>query len=358
MLSGISVICFATSYTVALVLEVTRLFFRSGVRGVAMFVFAGLGLFTHTVFLYHHAVHAAGYPLSNKQDWYFLAAWVLVTIYLYLSHYHPKTPFGVFLLPIVLALIGAGQYWADPTPFAQRPALAVWNVLHGTSLLLATVAVAVGFVSGVMYLEQAHRLKRKLPPRGGLRLPSLEWLTKVNGRAIVLAILLLALGIVSGAILNSIHREDQARRISFADPLVFGTVTMFVWLVISTGASFFYRPTREGRKVAYLTVLSFIFLVVVLGLGLLLGTRHGQALPEDHGARRPIPRTSSYPAGNLARMGATAGLSGSAGHDLPQEHCWTSQQWHPTCGQQNCRPVARTRQTVSPCPSVLSGGMA
>ena len=282
MLSGISVICFATSYTVALLLEVTRLFFRSGIRGAAMFVFAGLGLFTHSVFLYHQAVHAAGYPLSNKQDWYFLAAWVLATVYLYLSHYHPKTPFGVFLLPIVLALIGAGKFWADPTPFAQRPALAVWNVLHGTSLLLATVAVAVGFVSGVMYLEQAHRLKRKLPPRSGMRLPSLEWLTRVNGRAIVLAIILLALGIVSGIILNSINYDDHDRRILLTDPLVFGTLTLFVWLVISAGTSFLYRPTREGRKVAYLTVLSFVFLVVVLGLGLFFGTRHGQALPEDH----------------------------------------------------------------------------
>ena len=30
-------------------------------------------------------------------------------------------------------------------------------------------AVAVGFASGVMYLSQARRLKRKLPPRGGWR---------------------------------------------------------------------------------------------------------------------------------------------------------------------------------------------
>ena len=282
MFSGISVICFATSYTVALLLEISRLFFRSGIRGAAMVVFAGLGLFTHTVFLYYQAANATGYPLSNKQDWYFLAAWVLATFYLSLSHYHPKTPFGVILLPIVLGLIVAGKFWADPTPFAERPALAVWYSIHGWSLLLATVAVAVGFASGVMYLEQGHRLKRKLPPRGGLRLPSLEWLGRANGRSIVLAIILLALGIISGMVLNSIHLDDQDRRISLADPLVFGTLAIFVWMVISAGTSFLYRPAREGHKVAYLTVLSFVFLVVVLGLGLFLGMRHGQASPKDH----------------------------------------------------------------------------
>ena len=298
MLSGISVICFATSYTVALLLEVSRLFFRSGIRRVAMIVFGGLGLFTHTVFLYHQAVNATGFPLSNKQDWYFLAAWVLAAIYLSLSHYHPKTPFGVILLPIVLGLIVAGKFWADPTPFAERPALAVWYAVHGWSLLLATVAVAVGFASGAMYLEQGHRLKRKLPPRGGLRLPSLEWLGRANGRSVVLAIILLALGITSGMVLNSIHLDNQDRPISLADPLVFGTLAMFVWLVVSAGTSLLYRPAREGHKVAYLTVLSFVFLVIVLGLGLLLGIRHGQA-PEDHEAFWPIPPAWRCPADDL-----------------------------------------------------------
>ena len=33
MLSGVGIVCFAASYTVALALEVTRLFFRSGIRG-------------------------------------------------------------------------------------------------------------------------------------------------------------------------------------------------------------------------------------------------------------------------------------------------------------------------------------
>ena len=48
MLSGVHIVCFATSYAVALVLEVSRLLFRSGVRGVVMLGFAGVGLVIHS----------------------------------------------------------------------------------------------------------------------------------------------------------------------------------------------------------------------------------------------------------------------------------------------------------------------
>ena len=55
MLSGVSTICFAASYAVALALEISRLLFRSGVRRLVMLGFAGAGLVAHTAFLYYRA---------------------------------------------------------------------------------------------------------------------------------------------------------------------------------------------------------------------------------------------------------------------------------------------------------------
>mgnify|MGYP000364410308 CR=1 FL=1 len=51
MLSGISVVCFASSYGVAMLLEITRFFVRTGIRNVVMIGFAAAGLFAHSVFL-------------------------------------------------------------------------------------------------------------------------------------------------------------------------------------------------------------------------------------------------------------------------------------------------------------------
>jgi ABC-type uncharacterized transport system permease subunit len=171
MLSGVTILCFAASYVIVLALEVSRLVFRSGIRGAAMIAWAAAGLLAHSAFLYYRAVSTAGPPLSSNRDWYLLAAWTLVVVYLYLLSFHPKTHFGLFLLPLVLGLIATAA-WLPARPFEREPASKAWGIVHGMSILLATVSVLVGFAAGLMYLYQARRLKSKRPPLAGLRLPA------------------------------------------------------------------------------------------------------------------------------------------------------------------------------------------
>ncbi len=137
MLSGISIFCFAASYAVALALEASRLWFRSGVRGALMLGFAGAGLLAHTLFLGYRAATAAGAPLSSQFDWYLVAAWIVVAVYLYFTCYHPRTAIGLFILPLVLALIGVAQF-SPKEPFPRTPAAQVWGIVHGVFLLLGT----------------------------------------------------------------------------------------------------------------------------------------------------------------------------------------------------------------------------
>lgn len=275
MLSGVSIVCFAASYAVAFVLELTRFLFQSRIRRVIMLGFAGAGLFAHTVYLANRAAQAVGSPLSSKQEWYLIAAWVLVVVYLYLMSIHAEKAFGVFILPLVLGLIGIGALLADAAPFAREPASQIWGTIHGASVLLATVAVLIGFAAGLMYLGQAYRLKRKLPPLRGLRLPSLEWLQRANSRAVVISMIMLGIGILSGVILNLINARSHANRVPWDDPFVISTILMFGWLLLSSVIGLIYRPAREGRKVAYLTVVSFLFLLLALSIGLFVNTRHG-----------------------------------------------------------------------------------
>jgi len=282
-ISGISVFCFAASYTVALLLELTRMFFRSGVRGALMLGFAGAGFLAHTLFLGYRATRASGSPLSSAFDWDLLGAWALVVVYLYLTWYHPKVSIGVFLLPLVLALLGLSQF-ADQQPFPQSRAGQVWGTVHGIFLLLGVVTVSLGFVAGVMYLIQANRLKHKLPATQGLRLPSLEWLERVNSRAIVISALLIGVGFVSGIILNLVLHERSIDQLPWSDPIIWRTALMFAWLLVAVLFSAIYRPARGGRKVAYLTVASFAFLAISLGLGVLLPSEHGGAATEKQKA--------------------------------------------------------------------------
>ncbi|NQU25100.1 MAG: cytochrome c biogenesis protein CcsA, partial [Candidatus Nealsonbacteria bacterium] len=143
------------------------------------------------------------------------------------------------------------------------------------SFLLAVVAVLIGFAAGLMYLEQARRLKNKLPPIRGLRLPSLEWLERTNGRAIVVSLLMLCLGVLSGMVLNRIGKDDTNRSLPWYDPVVLSALLMFGWLLIAALGGKLYRPTHKGRKVAYLTLVSFAFLAIALAMVLFSETQHG-----------------------------------------------------------------------------------
>src|SRR5688572_5229302 len=128
--AGISVTCFAASYLVGFVLEVCRLFFRSGIRRAIMLGFIGAGFVAHTLFLMQRAMDAASSPLSSSFDWCLVAAWLIVATYFYWNYYYPHAAIGLFLLPLALALILAALF-ADREPFAVEPASKVWGVIHG-----------------------------------------------------------------------------------------------------------------------------------------------------------------------------------------------------------------------------------
>lgn len=273
--SGISVMCFAASYTVSLALEVSRLWFRSGVRGAIMIGFAIAGMFAHTLFLGYRAYHAPNLPLSSAQDWYLMAAWILAAAYLYFALNQAKAAIGVFLLPLVLALVGVSQL-ADTQPFDREPALQMWRMAHGVFILLGLVSVAVSFVAGLMYLIQAGRLKRKRLPPQGFRLPSLEWLETLAGRALWASLSFLGVGLLSGAVLNLVkhfnlvNHHSASAPVSWTNPLILSSATMFLLMLGMTLFNVFFRPVDASRKVFYLTVLTFLFLVTALGLNLLM----------------------------------------------------------------------------------------
>src|SRR4029453_7552409 len=185
--SGISLGCFATSYLVTLALEISRLFFRLPIRLAVMLGFAAMGLTLHTIYLALRARSgmATGDPLSSWHDWYLMAAWVLAAAYLIVALSRPQTLVGLFMLPVVLALVGVAALFKKDALFPHDQALALWGLAHGLMLLLGTVTVSLGFVAGLMYLVQSWRLKHHVSPQAGLKLPSLEWLQAVNKQSLI-----------------------------------------------------------------------------------------------------------------------------------------------------------------------------
>lgn len=268
LLEKISSFCFFASYLVALILEISRLFFRAPVRAVVMFSFTLAGLFAHSVYLWLRVQEQlpSAAPLSSWHDWCLLVAWALTVIYLMIGVRRPQNTAGMFMLPLILALIGVAEWFREVPSFPRETATTVWEVIHGTALLAGTIVVMLGFVAGLMYLVQSYRLKHKLPPREGFKLPSLEWLQKENERALVVSSFLLAIGLVSGIVLNLI----KSSVVSWNDPVVWTSGVLLLWLMTALTFNYVYKPARRGRKVAYLVVASFVFLMLVLGIVLLV----------------------------------------------------------------------------------------
>lgn len=290
----ISLVCFAGSYAVSLVLEITRIFFRSSVRGTIMLGFAAVGLFAHTWFLGNRAFTAAESPLSSLQDWFLIAAWLLTVIYIYLTLYHPRAAIGVFVLPLVLGLVAAAHF-APQEPLVPSSASRIWGIIHGAFLLMGTVSLLVGFMAGTMYLVQAYRLKHKLPPLQGFKLPSLEWLDHVNSRSIIISVLMMGLGVLSGVILNMVQLPQHSGKLPWSDPVIWSSAVLLSWVITAALFTTLYKPARQGRKGAYLTVASFVFLTLVLGILLLADTEHsGRKIKDDMGSGQHIRRSKSF----------------------------------------------------------------
>jgi ABC-type transport system involved in cytochrome c biogenesis permease subunit len=286
MFAKISITCFLASYGVAFALEVSRLFFRSGVRGALMVGFGLAGLVAHTMYLAHRAMVSSSLPLSSEFDFYLVAAWTLAIAYLYLTIYHPHNPIGLFLLPVVMLFVALASLFANPAPFPSYEAATWWGLIHGVFWLAGTVAVTIGFITGLMYLLQAYRLKHKLPP-GTLKLPSLEWLQRMNSRTLAIAVFTLTAGFLAGVMLNTIKRSQTGDPLALTDPVVLASSVLTGWVVLAWAFNLFYKPAQQGRKVAYLTVANFAFLLASL-VALLLPTQHGAAAAAlDH---RPAAR--------------------------------------------------------------------
>jgi len=277
MLDGINFLCFTGCFVVAAFLEISRFFYRSKLRDILLVSVVALGLFAQTLYLYSRAAHfvANSLPLSNTQDWLLLATWIVVAVYLSYQLTRPSRNVGIFLLPLVLALIGASHF-ADATPFNQRAASMTWGMIHGTSLLVATVTIFLGGVCSIMYLVQSSRLKRKLPPRRGIRLPSLEWLEAVTTRSVLVSTAFLAVGLAGGVILNRAGVASGSASLSMTDPLVLATKLLFVIMLLTSCVVFYQLRGTRGQRIAQITLVVLAVWITLFVVMLFADSLHGK----------------------------------------------------------------------------------
>jgi hypothetical protein len=276
-LREISIACFFTSYLVVLVLELLRLWGRIPGRGLLVIVMTVVGLFTHVCYLLLRATEGAGGDaglLATWSDWSLLLAFGLAFCFFLLYLRRPDTIVSFFFLPAVMGLIGLAIAVRDLAPFSRTEAVEVWLRVHALAMMVGSGAVLIGFLAGGMYLAQSWRLKRK---RAGssMRLPTLESLSRLNRRCLVISTSAVAVGLLSGVVMNL----NRWGHVGWTDRGVLLSMLLLLWLAAATSIEFFYEPASHGRKAVYLTLASLGFLILAM-IGV-LSTSHGQSAEQS-----------------------------------------------------------------------------
>jgi len=256
----------AICYVSALILEFVRLFRKPEAWVRTEQVLLGLGLLTQSVFLASQIFDSGRIPLSSPQDALFVLIWVLIGIALGSASVRRRKIAGLYLLLTAVVLLGIAIFAADSTPFAAEPASKVWAGVHGLSMLCAAVSIFFGFFSGIMYLRQTWHLKHPritAARKNHFPLPSLEWLHTLNQHSLKFATGMLALGVLSGVVMDSLKKDPAY---VLADWMILGTMGLLFWFIFSLLLGTFWKRANAGPRIAFRTILNFIALCTLFGL--------------------------------------------------------------------------------------------
>src|SRR4051795_13075035 len=236
----------------------------------------GGGPLAHTFLIGMQTMQAGYAPLVGTTAAISAFVWLLGLAYLYVELTTDERAMGAFVtvLLAVLALLPA-LHASDIEP---RPALlrSPLFTLHVLSMLFAYASFALAFVLGVTYVLLFKEIKAKHLGFFYARLPSLQVLDVMNGRAVVVGWLFLTCGLTVGVVWASQisgSPDPRAQAMHVADPKIL--IALICWLTYSF-ALFARRAIGwSGRRAAWLSAIGFVIVLLnFLPVGYFLTRSH------------------------------------------------------------------------------------
>ncbi len=292
-LAQVQISCFLFSYLASLaceVYQVTRN--RTPVIRWIILCFTAAGLLAHTAYLFTRSQQSGLPPLmSSGQDWLLVLAWLGAVLYLVLTAAYGSLAHGLFMLPAILLLVVVAVFVSDDiTSDLPQTANRRWGMVHAASLVLGMGSVLGATLSAVMYLLHHQKLRGRAGWLRRIQLPSLEQLTTLNRRMVILSVPCLTVGLFSGFILLMMNIDtaaltptDGGRKalIRWSDPTIVTTIIVWLAMVILL-IRLLVTKGQSGKSVAQMSLLSGGFLLVTI-LGPMLLAQSG-AISTFHGS--------------------------------------------------------------------------
>lgn len=235
----------------------------------------GAAVLAHTFLIGMQTMEAGYAPLVGTTAAVSAFVWLLGLAYLYVELTTDERAMGVFVTTLLAAL---AILPAVVTQTEERPALlrSPLFTIHVMSMLFAYASFALAFVLGITYVLLFKEIKAKHLGFFYTRLPSLQTLDAMNGRAIVVGWLFLTCGLVVGgvwAMQIAGSPDPRAQAMSVADPKIL--VALVCWATYSF--ALFARRTIgwSGRRAAWLSAIAFVIVLLnFLPVGYFLTRSH------------------------------------------------------------------------------------
>ncbi|MEQ8762927.1 MAG: cytochrome c biogenesis protein CcsA [Planctomycetota bacterium] len=256
----------ALLYLVAAITSLRFLFSsRPNVQRVSrLCVWSGWGLQTGLVLW--RAFRHDSLPIHALSETHLLLLWLLVTVYLIGAQRWRIEMAGPLILSLVAVGYAGSFLWESGQAYPEEPS-GGWSGLvlavHVTTALIGHAFFILAFAIGVLYIFQIRQLKSHRPSGLFFRLPALEDLDRLNLRAVVVGLPLMTFSMVLGIYYAAGVRGMPASEWIW-HPSVVSSALVWIFYAALLGARLSARV--RGRKIAVLTILGFIIVIVSIAM--------------------------------------------------------------------------------------------
>jgi len=233
------------------------------------------GVLAHTFLIGMQTMEAGYAPLVGTTAAVSAFVWLLGLAYLYVELTTDERAMGLFVTVLLagLAILPALHPALEPRPALLRSPL---FTLHIVTVLFAYASFALACVLGVTYVLLFKEIKAKHLGFFYDRLPSLQTLDVMNGRATVVGWVFLTCGLAIGGIWASqLHTaaDPRLQSMNVGDPKIL--IAVLSWGMYSFALFARRMIGWTGRRAAWLSAIGFaIVLLNFLPVGYFLTRSH------------------------------------------------------------------------------------
>ena len=228
---------------------------RPGAAGRLAIWGVRVGWLAHTALLLAQLVRSDGFAWSSAAGALNLFAWLIVGAYLLWGCRPRFRLVGLTLVPAAALLLVIAYATGGVAAATTHPDLLL--AVHVALMLGACASFAVAAAFGVTFVWQERRLKRRARTLFRVQVPPLAWLERAAGRAIVVGVGALTLGVLAG--LASAERDGARLDVTMG-------ATVVPWALYGALGTAWLAGWLAGRRFAHVELGAFASVALVLSV--------------------------------------------------------------------------------------------